>query len=587
MSSTTLNETELIQILQRQVKSLQEQGDVRWLSLTGSNCFLMVLGFALVEAGSLRAKNLSMVMLKQIVVACISGVVWYLWGHGLAFGVDTSESTINNFVGSGKFALHDVVHTRNTPLANWFFQMTFCCVSCSIISGAIGERMKFIPYCGYVLLTSGWIYPVACYAQWSEYGWNSPFHDGAKVGHTGQNYYVGAVDAAGCGPVHIIGGIAAIVGAFQTGPRKGRFVGAEMTPVPMPGHNSALVTIGVLLLWFAWFSFNSGATIINQENHHIVIARAVCNTMIASTTSGISVLVFKAIPTNFTYFPLNGTLGGVLTGLVTITAGCTVIEPWAAFICGVLSAPVYLGLCHIELNYLKIDDPVDAFPIHFGGGLLGLFLTALFAQHDAMEIAYQSGIPKRYAGAFMGGDGILIGFNLLAAVFCIAWSAFFTFAYFYIINKTFGLRYSAADEESGMAKMFGDGYDYLTPIQQVQLLASQLTSLQATLMDGVTHPSSDTASDTTTLHPSRANSRTGAGGGVGVGAGAASQEEQQREREGEDDGEEDLEMVDFQTHEHNMKALAQSNDAVDEMPPKSQNTINEPTSMVTVTSKRS
>jgi ammonium transporter, Amt family len=482
--TTNLPLEQQIEKLSNRLSVIQEANDVRWLALTGSNTFLMVLGLALLEAGSLRAKNLSMVMMKQVVVAAICGVIWYLWGHGLAFGSNVERSTRNNFIGSAKFALTDIEYYSNTAYVNWLFQMTFCTVSCSVISGAIGERLKFMVYFWYIVLQAGWIYPITAYAQWSDHGWNSPANDGTTT-HTGGGVpYVGAIDGAGCGPVHIVGGVAAFVGAYICGPRTGRF-DKNGNVLPMPGHSSALVCMGVLILWFAWFSFNSGARVIDQSKHHLVISRSVANTMIASCTAGLTTLIAKAAPRDFNYFPLNSMLSGILTGLVAITAGSTVVEPWAAFIFGVLAALVYLGLTHLELNIFKIDDPVEAWPVHFGGGVLGLILTSFFAQPDATRLAYDKDIPFEYAaGAFMGGNGKMIAYNLICILFCTLWSAFFTYVYFKGCDAIWGIRVSVEEERTGMSDVFGDGYDYVQSIQQVSQLNTNLNYLRSTLMDG-------------------------------------------------------------------------------------------------------
>lgn len=485
---SVVNTTELLLSLNAQVQQLKAAGDVRWTVLTGSNCFFMLLGFAMLEAGSLRAKNLSAVMLKKFVVPCVVGVVWFLWGHAIGFGVDVNpDKRPNNFIGTSFFALGNVHHDNTAPYSDWFYQLTFCAVSCSIISGAIGERVKFNIYFIFLFLVSGWIYPIVAYSQWSTGGWNSPFNDGnAPHRLVSAAPFTGVIDFAGCGPVHIVGGMCAFVAAWFVGPRHGRF-NADMKSLPMPGHNSAYVTMGVLMLWYGWFSFNSGGRIKDQERQYLIAGRSCMATALASCSAGLTVLLVRGGATGFNVWPLTACLNGVISGLVAITAGSVVVEPWGAFVIGIVASLVYMFMSWFILEVLHVDDPVDASAVHVGSGVVGIFLTGLLAQPDAVRIVYDLNITTAYAGgAFMGGDGHLLGFQILQIIFAGGWAFVFSYIFFFVAEKLVGIRVSSADEEAGLDKITfgGEGLDYLSPLQQVNVLTSSLAALRATLLDG-------------------------------------------------------------------------------------------------------
>jgi Amt family ammonium transporter len=473
--------------LTKEVSGLHKSTDDQIMMLTASNCFLMFLGFMLLEAGSLGAKNVNAVMLKKFIVACVVGVVWYLWGFAIAFGVD--EDTPNNFIGTKYFALSDVVHNKPSIFSDWFYQFTFCTVACCILSGSIGERVKFEVYVIFVLILAGWVYPIAAYSQWSTGGWNSPFNSRERTGRlpmVGDEPYVGVIDFAGCGPIHMLGGVAAFFAAWLAGPRKGRFDPKTREPVPMPGHNQAYVAMGTIVLWYGWFSFNAGGKITDQKNHYLIVGRSNMNTVISSSVAGITVLLYRFIRSGFVQWDLGGGLNGVLCGLVGITAGSCVFAPWAAFVTGLLAGLLYIFNSYFVTWVLRVDDPVDAVAVHYGSGLFGLLIAGFLAEPHAVRVAYGNNIPDAYSGVFMGGGGKLLGYQLLAIVFITLWSSFFAFVYFFVADKVVGLRYSAADEEVGLdaLRFGGQGLDYLSPLQQVDALTKALTALRETIADG-------------------------------------------------------------------------------------------------------
>ena len=427
--------------------------DLGWLVLTGSIVFFMQLGFALCEAGSMRSKNTAAVLLKNVIDFCVGAILWYFFGYAFAYG--KSENP-NNFIGDARFALKDA---PTAEYATWFFQFTFCATAATIVSGAVGERIKFTAYLVYTCFITGFIYPVVLHAAWSDVGWISPFNPGTtrKVGDPMH----GVIDFAGSGVVHLVGGIAALVGCISVGPRRGRFDEKTGEPKNMPGHSATLSCIGTLILFFAWYSFNCGSTLKLSGNGGELAARAAMTTTIAGCLAGVSGLLVSAIASRFTVWDISVTLNSIIFGLVAVTAGCTVFDPWGAFIVGTLSGPLYFGFSTLLLK-LKIDDPTDASAIHGGGGIFGLLFPGFLAMPKPIMESYA--FEPRYAGVFCGGSGIQLGYQLLFLVFVICWSGALTGLLFFVITKTIGVRVSPADEDRGMDvhhTSHGFAYDYL------------------------------------------------------------------------------------------------------------------------------
>lgn len=233
---------------------------------------------------------------------------------------------------------------------------------------------------------------------------------------------VGAKDFAGDAVVHMVGGFAGLAGAVVVGPRIGRF-DSEGRVVPMPGHSATLCTLGTFILWFGWYGFNPGSTLgisnlSTDTDLTATVARCAVNTTIAAASAGITTLIVIKLRDHI--FDLLTILNGILAGLVAITAGCPWVEPYAALVIGVVGAFVYMAAA-ATLLALKIDDPLEAFPIHGATGMWGAIAVGFFAR---LELLIQSGHPNsgRWQGVFYGGGGRLLAANLVMILSIAAWT---------------------------------------------------------------------------------------------------------------------------------------------------------------------
>ena len=202
-------------------------------------------GFAMLCAGSVRTKNTMNILLKNVLDACAASVAFYVLGYGFAYGTCKHN---NGFIGCGLFALHSVF--SESSWQSFLFQWAFSAASATIVSGSVAERTSLMSYFLYSILLTGFVYPVIVHWIWSPHGWLSAFNPNALGG-------IGMIDFAGSGVVHMVGGVAGLMGAIVVGPRTGRFENGKT--VAMPGHSATLVVLGTFLLWFGWYGFNPGS----------------------------------------------------------------------------------------------------------------------------------------------------------------------------------------------------------------------------------------------------------------------------------------------------------------------------------------
>jgi Amt family ammonium transporter len=297
------------------------------------------------------------------------------------------------------------------------FQMVFCATAATIVSGAMAERTKFISYCIYSFIISAVIYPVSGHWIWGG-GWLAE---------------LGFHDFAGSTAVHMVGGVAALVGAKILGPRIGKFK-KDGTARAIPGHSLTLGALGVFILWFCWFGFNGASTVSMTGDLNIVSAGAIfVKTNIAAAAAAIVVMILTWI--RYKKPDVSMTLNGALAGLVALTAGCDAVSAAGACIIGVISAfAVTYGIEFVE-KVLKIDDPVGAIGVHGICGALGTICVGLFAIDG---------------GLFYGGGAGLLGAQALGVAAVAAWVAVTMTALFIVLKKTVGLRVSREEELAGL-----------------------------------------------------------------------------------------------------------------------------------------
>jgi len=302
------------------------------------------------------------------------------------------------------------------------------------------------------VLLSIWVYPVV--VHWI---WGGGFLTAGPDGLLG----VGAIDFAGDGPVHMVGGVAGAIGAKLIGPRIGRY-NADGELVEIPGHSSPLAFLGVFILWVGWFGFNAGSALSIVGNGQVA-ERAVVNTMLSSAAGGLGGLFFRTAVWPGREWDITAALNGVLAGLVGITASCHVVETWGALIIGLCAGIFYILASRFTIRVMGVDDPLDATPVHMFCGGLGLLMTAFFANPDFVlewNDGYAESDRKTYSGIFYGGNGKLLAAQIVEILVVLCWVAAFITPYFGFLKYMGWLRVSPDQEESGLDDSHHGGSAY-------------------------------------------------------------------------------------------------------------------------------
>lgn len=393
-----------------------------WVLIAAFLVFFMQVGFALLEAGSTRARNSGSVFMKNLMDFCMCGLAFWAFGFAIMFGGSELASGLdqgNPLVGLSGFFLAGAANDVGT-MELWIFQMVFAATAATIVSGAMAERTKLNSYMAYSFLISAVIYPVFGHWMWGG-GWLSTLPFGA-----------GAKDFAGSSVVHAVGGIAALVGALMVGPRKDKFVDGK--PRAIPGHNMGYVVIGTMILFFGWFGFNSGSTFAATDLRISVIAT---NTFLAGIAGALVAYYIQLSRTGRGDVAV--TCSGLIGGLVAITAPCAYVAPWAAVVIGAIAGFLVIAVAEFLENKFKLDDPVWAVACHGGCGIFGMLAVGIFADGT-------------YGGVngLVGGDAQQLVSQLIAVVAVIAWTGVTSTIVFGMLKSGMGLRVSEADEEAGV-----------------------------------------------------------------------------------------------------------------------------------------
>lgn len=380
----------------------------------------MAAGFAMLEAGLVRSKNVSMQCLKNITLYSTAGLMFWIVGYNLLYeGVD------GGFMGT--FSPKVIPDPSADPgdyaaASDWFFQMVFCAAVASIVSGTVAERVKIWPFLIATVLLAGFIYPIACSWKWGA-GWLSPGTDTSWI-----KDFAGAEfqDFAGSTVVHSVGGWAALTGAIIIGARTGKYgPGGKINA--LPGSNIALATLGTFILWLGWFGFN-GASQLSWSTPEDVssVARIFVNTNTAAAAGVMS----AAILTQLIYGKVDVTmaLNGALAGLVSITAEPLTPSPIWAIGIGAVGGVIVVFTVPL-LDKLKIDDVVGAVPVHLFAGIWGTLAVPL-TNSDATLLAQIIGI---------GAVGIFVG-----TATALVWL---------ILKYTIGVRPTVEEEMMGLDKV--------------------------------------------------------------------------------------------------------------------------------------
>jgi len=420
--------------------------DASFLLFCAVLVFFMQAGFAMLCAGSVRSKNVMNILIKNVLDACVGAIAFYLFGFTCAYGVDKNGKA-GKFIGTAdQFALMDFKDWKT-----FLFQWAFSAAAATIVSGSVAERTAFQAYLGYSFFLTAFVYPVVVHWVWDANGWLSGFAATEDL-----LFNTGMLDFAGSGVVHMVGGFAGLMGAMIVGPRTGRF-DVNGRPVAMPGHNAALVVLGTFILWVGWYGFNPGSMLavfgsVNSE----VVARAAVTTTLAAASGGCTAMVINYAL--YHVWDLIAVCNGLLAGLVAITAGCAVVEPWAAIIAGMGGAVTIFGAGKLLLK-LRIDDPLEACPMHGFCGAFGVIFVGLFAKEEYVLQTY--GRTKSPYGLFYGGGGELLGCQIVGVVVIIAWTCTCLGLFFLAFKQMGMLRSSMAEEEEGLdtSKHGGSAYN--------------------------------------------------------------------------------------------------------------------------------
>lgn len=432
--------------------------DTFFLLFAGALVFLMQSGFAMLCAGSVRQKNVKNIMLKNLLDACGGAVGFYTVGYGFAYG------TGNTFIGGSNFAVNEM---RNGPgYIGWFFQFAFAATAATIVAGTVAERCKMAAYLCYSLFLTAFVYPIVVRSIWSSDGFLTAFRDDAFLD-------IGVIDFAGSGVVHMTGGATALVAAIILGPRRGRFYdedgNALETPTDFPAHSVALQILGTFILWFGWYGFNPGSAlaIANPDSAHTAALCAVTTTL-AAASGCVTAMAFDSFMesrvTGETSYDLTMAMNGALGGLVAITAGCSVVYPWAAVIIGIVGGLVYYGFSKFLIK-MKIDDAVDAIPVHFANGAWGVIAVGLFADERLQAVAGYSTAHQGWFNDF--GDANLLLVQIIAVAWVSAWVFAIMTPFFLLLNAAGIFRVDPLEEEVGLdiSHHRGAAYDLAPPKQ--------------------------------------------------------------------------------------------------------------------------
>lgn len=486
-----------------QVQMLTTATNILWVFLAGFLVFIMQAGFALVETGFTRSKNVAHTMMMNMMVFCIGAIGYWICGFAFQFGaVNHTYAEVNGnaawafspvtlgawgdalssglrigeqggILGLSGFFLQGVPLTAAGIFAFFLFQMVFMDTAATIPTGSGAERLKFI---GFVIMgfwVSMFIYPLVGNWVWGG-GWLANIGRSMGLGN-------GAVDFAGSGVVHMTGGAVGLAIAMVLGPRIGKF-NADGSANAIPAHNFPMGALGTIILFFGWFGFNPGsalglvtaasadgsvpATLIPLN----LMSLAAVNTLVAGAAGGIAGMTYMWLfgPTKK---PDPGmSVNGLLAGLVAITAPCAFVDSVAAVIIG-LVAGVLVCLASVWLEKAKIDDPVGAVPVHFVNGMWGVLAVGLFANGNPDTAAW-NGVSTPVTGLFFGGST-----QILAQVLEAASVAIVVFGLSYVLFKILmgaGLLRSRAEDEIGgldLPEMGVQGYiagDIMVPGGEVE-----------------------------------------------------------------------------------------------------------------------
>ena len=393
--------------------------DTFYFLLSGAFVMWMAAGFAMLEAGLVRAKNTTEILTKNVLLYAIASIMYLVIGYNLMYINDAWNMVLPEFgllinaENTAEEAVAALTGGENSysNSSDFFFQVVFVATGMSIISGAVAERMKLMAFLAFAVVFTGFIYPIQ--GSWS---WGGGFLSDESFG-------IGYSDYAGSGIVHMCGAAAALAGVLVLGARKGKY-GPNGEINAIPGANMPLATLGTFILWLGWFGFNGGSELaVDSVDSANAVAQVFLNTNTAAAGGAVAAAIVAKLL--FGKADLSMALNGALAGLVAITANPAAPEPiWATAIGAVGGVIVVFSI--ITLDKLKIDDPVGAISVHGVVGIWGV-LAVLFNSDDATLYGQIVGLA------------VIFGFTFIASL-----------AVWTILKTVMGIRVTEEEEYLGM-----------------------------------------------------------------------------------------------------------------------------------------
>ena len=375
--------------------------DTVWLLISGALVMWMAAGFAMLEAGMVRTKNVTAILTKNIALYSVACIAFYLIGYNLMYGEG------NAVLGSG-FALSGTSADGHSLLSDFFFQVVFVATAASIVSGTVAERIRFWPFMTFTLVLTAIIYPIQGHWTWG----------GTSLG----GLIDGFSDFAGSTIVHSVGGWAGLAGALLLGARKGKY-DSQGNVHPIPASSLPMATLGTFVLWLGWFGFNGGSQLaLGSKGDADAISAVIANTNIAACAGAVVAMILTQIL--FKKVDLTMVLNGALAGLVSITAGPDYPSMGLAMLIGGIGGALVVFAVPF-FDKLKIDDPVGALSVHLVGGIWGTLAVGLFKEDGSL-------------GAQIMGIVVIGLFTFVFSI--IVW---------YILKVTMGIRVSEEQEYIG------------------------------------------------------------------------------------------------------------------------------------------
>jgi Amt family ammonium transporter len=411
-----------------------------WVLIAAFLVFGMQVGFTMLEAGFCRSRETVNVLMECVVDTCLCGILFYAIGFAFMF------SHGNGFIGYHWFFLQGVPATYETTgvafLAVWLFQFAFADTCSTITSGAMIGRTGFVGDLLYSLAVSGFIYPIIGHWAWGPDGWLALM---GSEGHMFPSLGMGFHDFAGSTVVHTIGGFIALAGAIVLGPRLGRTFKRD-GGAPMLPHDLTIAVSGGLILWFGWYGFNPGSTLSAMDFEGI--GRVATNTTLAACAAGLTAMFWAYMSSK--KWDAGFTTNGFLAGLVAITCPCYWVTPTGAILLGgIAGVVVVLGVELLE--WLRIDDPIGAVPVHGMCGIWGTLSLGLFAcgKYGATGPAGPDN-SVALKGLFYGGGTQVLMAQLIGSAAVTAATFAVAMAVMLAVNATGLLRVSEEGELYGL-----------------------------------------------------------------------------------------------------------------------------------------